>query len=451
MSDPLRTAARLAEEWLASLPERRVFPSGDVSGLDRPLPDEGVDPSAVLEDLARDADGGLVAQPGPRYFGFVTGGSLPAALGADWLASAWDQNSALHVMSPAAATIEEVAGRWCLELLGLPPGASVGFTTGATMANATCLAAARHAVLARAGWDVERDGLIGAPPLAVFGGAEIHASALSALRLVGLGAGTVRVVDADGQGAMQADALAEALAETDGPAIVCAQAGNVNTGAIDPLDDIAAACAERGAWLHVDGAFGLWAAAAPSLRHLVRGAERADSWAVDGHKWLNVPYDSGLAIVADAAVHRAAMGVEAAYLVSGGAAERDGFMYVPEASRRPRGIPVYAALRALGRRGVADLVERCCAHARALAARLDEHPEVTILNDVVLNQALARFGDDDERTRAVVARVQADGTCWLGGTVWHDMAAMRISVSNWSTTANDVERSAAAILEALDA
>ena len=320
----------------------------------------------MIEALARDAAPGLVASPGPRYFGFVTGGALPAALAADWLAAAWDQNAFSAISSPAAAVVEEVACGWLLDLLGLPAESGAGLTTGAQMANVTGLAAARGALLARAGWDVEERGLSGAPPLRVLAGEEAHVTVWRALRLLGVGRAAVEVVPADGQGRMRADALAEALAAGDGAAaIVCAQAGNVNTGAIDPLADIVAAAREHGAWVHVDGAFGLWAAASPALAGLVAGAGDADSWATDGHKWLNVPYDCGVVAVRDRDAHAAAMGMTASYLVRVGDAERSNSDWVPEASRRARGFAVYAALRSLGRDGVAELVERCCALARA--------------------------------------------------------------------------------------
>ena len=445
----IRRAAELAEEHLATLGDRPVGAAigyeDVVAALDEPLPERGEDPVAVLERLAAVAGPGTVANPGPRYFGFVTGGALPAALGADWLTSAWDQNAFSRVSSPAAAAVEAVAERWVLEVLGLPAGAAVGFTTGATMGNFTCLAAARHAVLARAGWDVEADGLTGAPAVRVLVGEHVHASLLLALRYVGLGTGRAVRVPAGG-GAMRADALADALGAGDGPAIVCAQAGEVNTGACDPLDAIADAAAAHGAWVHVDGAFGLWAAAVPSLRHLVRGAERADSWAVDAHKWLNVPYDGGLAIVADPAALRAAMGVSASYLP--GAQGREPLEHVPEMSRRARAVPVYASLRQLGRDGLVAVVERNCALARRAAAGLEALDGAQVLNDVVLNQVLVRFDDDDEATRAAIAAVQRGGEAWLGGTVWEGRAAARISVSNWSTSEEDVDRLVAAFAAA---
>ncbi len=440
-----RRAAELAEEHLATLGERPVRAhisyEDAVAALDEPLPEQGEDAVAVLEHLATVAGPATVANPGPRYFGFVTGGALPAALGADWLATAWDQNAFSRVGSPAAAAIEAVAERWVLEALGLPSTAAVGFATGATTSNFTCIAAARHALLAGVGWDVEERGLAGAPPIRVVVGEHVHASLLLALRYAGLGA-PATIVPADDQGAMRA----EELDLDDRPTLVCAQAGDVGSGASDPLEAIADT--KGGAWLHVDGAFGLWAAASPSLRPLVAGAERADSWAVDAHKWLNVPYDSGLAIVADAAALKGAMGVRASYLPDSGG--REPLDHVPEMSRRARAIPVYAALRSLGRAGVAELVERCCALARRVADAMSDVDGVEVLNDVVLNQVLLRFDDDDAITRAVVDDVQRGGEAWLGGTVWHGRAAVRVSVSNWSTTEEDVDRLAAALTSALE-
>jgi glutamate/tyrosine decarboxylase-like PLP-dependent enzyme len=452
----LETAAAHATQFLRGLAERPVGASAGVeelrARLGGPLPDGPSDPAEVVAQLAKLADDGLVASAGPRFFGFVVGGSLPAALAADWLAAAWDQNAGLFVLGPAAATVEDIAADWLLELLGLPATATTGFVTGGLGANFSGLAAARNAVLAGAGWDVERDGLIGAPPVEVVVGAERHVTIDVALRYLGLGSGRLRVAPADGQGRMDAAALAETLAACQGPTIVCAQAGNVNTGAFDPLPAIIAAAHEQGAWVHVDGAFGLWAAASPALRHLVAGVEGADSVATDAHKWLNVPYDSGIVFVARPEAHRAAFAKTAAYFVPGEGAERDPDAYTPEASRRARGFPVWAALRSLGRAGVAELVERCCGHARRFADLLGAADGVEILNEVVLNQVLVRFtdpgGDSDGRTREVIRRVQEDGTLWLGGTTWHGLAAMRISVSNWSTTTDDVDRSAAAILAA---
>lgn len=455
----LNRAYQHALAFLRTLPDRPVGRPVGVQALRdalaQPLPQEGADPEQVIDDLVRAADAGLVASAGPRYFGFVIGGSLPVTVAADWLTSTWDQNAGLYVSSPAAAVAEEVAGGWMLDVLGLPADCSVGFVTGATMANFTGLAAARYEVLRRAGWDVEQRGLQDAPTVHVVVGDEVHVTALAALGMLGLGRGTPKRAAVDGQGRMRPDALTRVLDECPGPCIVCAQAGNVNTGAFDPLAEIEPLVHGRGAWLHVDGAFGLWGAATPQLRSHVRGVERADSWALDAHKWLNVPYDSGIVIVAHPEPHHAAMSAAASYLIRGGEAERDPFDWVPEFSRRARGFAIYAALRTLGRKGLADLVERCCAGARQMAAQLRRTPGIEILNDVVLNQILVRFhppgnGDSDELTRAVVTRVQHDGTCWAGGTTWHGMAAMRISASNWSTTPADIERSADAIRTAYE-
>ncbi len=456
----LRRTAELATAFLDGLDERRVGGPVDLGALRAamggPLPEVGEDPTAVVEDLARNAEPGLVGSAGPRYFGFVIGGSQPAALAADWLTSTWDQNAAAYVISPAAAVAEEVAHGWLLELLGLPAGTSVGFTTGATMANFTALGAARHAVLRDVGWDVEVRGLFEAPAIHVIVGDEAHVTVFVSLQMLGLGRDRVHRVAADEQGRMRPDALRATLAGLSGPTIVVAQAGNVNTGAFDPLPEIAAAVREHGGWLHVDGAFGLWAAAAPGLRDRIVGLELADSWTTDAHKWLNVPYDSGLVFVRDAPAHRTSMTLGASYYIETDGAERDPFNWVAESSRRARGFPVYAALRSFGRAGLAELIERCCAHARRFEELLAGQPGVTILNDVVLNQVLVRFTPPgevvadgaaaDAFTRDVVTRVQADGTCWLGGTVWHGMSAMRISVSSWATTEADVALSAAAIL-----
>ncbi|HEY2636858.1 MAG TPA: pyridoxal-dependent decarboxylase, partial [Solirubrobacteraceae bacterium] len=451
----LRRAADHAVAHLASLPDRPVGARTDVAALraalDRELPDHGVAPEQVIDDLVADAGPGLNATPGPRFFGFVIGGAQPAALAADWLVGAWDQNAALYVASPAAAVIEEVAAGWALDVLGLPPTASVGFVTGGQMANATCLAAARHAVLARAGWDVEAHGLAGAPPLDVYVGEQAHVTVFAALRLLGLGAGRAVRIAADDQGRMLPEALAAALAAGNGLAIVCAQAGEINTGAFDPLEPIVDAVAAHGAWLHVDGAFGLWAAASPRRAALVRGLERADSWVADAHKWLNVPYDSSLAIVADPAAHVAAMNAAAAYLPASAGGVPDPSSLVPELSRRARGVPVYAALRALGRAGLAELVDRCCDLAAEMAEALAASGRFRIINDVVLNQALAvPEGIAGEDLPRLAAAIQAEGTCWIGPTVHRGTPALRVSVSNWSTTSEDIARSAAAIIAAAD-
>jgi glutamate/tyrosine decarboxylase-like PLP-dependent enzyme len=455
----LHRTAELAGGFLDRLPDRPVSQPVDLAALRAsmggPLPEAPGDPEAVIEALARDAEPGLVGTAGPRYFGFVIGGGVPAALAADWLSSAWDQNAAMYVMSPAAAVAEEVAGRWLLELFGLPEGSSVGFSTGATMATFTALAAGRHRVLERAGWNVEEDGYVGAPAIEVVVGDEAHATIFVSLQMLGLGRGRVHRVAADEQGRMRPDALRETLARLDGPIIVCAQAGNVNTGAFDPMDPIVAAVrGQPNAWLHVDGAFGLWAAATPSLHGHVVGLAGADSWTTDAHKWLNVPYDSGIVVCRDTAAHHAAMTFGAAYYIETSGAERDPYNWVAESSRRARGFPIYAALRSLGRQGLAEMIDHCCTLARRMADRLRAAPDVAILNDVVLNQVLVRFsppgGADstatDDFTRRVIAAVQADGTCWAGGTTWHGMAAMRISVSNWSTTEADADLSVDAML-----
>jgi len=455
----LHETADLAADFLESLPDRPVGLPQDVASLRRTLggdlPDGPQDPSTVIANLARDADPGIVASAGPRYFGFVIGGGVPAALSADWLASAWDQNGFAYVMSPAGSVVEETAARWLLDLWGLPAEASVGFVTGVTMANFTALAAARHAVLERAGWNAETQGYVGAPEITVVTGAEAHSTVSASLQMLFLGRDRVIRVPADGQGRMDAAALAATLEGLDGPTIVCAQAGNVNTGAFDPFEPIVEAVGRRpNAWLHVDGAFGLWAGASASLRHLVEGIDGADSWATDGHKWLNVPYDSGIVAVRDPAAHTAAVALGAAYLIAATAGERDGGNWVPDSSRRARGFAIYAALASLGRSGVEDLVDRCCRLAGRMADALRGSEGVTVLNDVVLNQVLVRFSpgpgasdaEIDEFTRAVIAAVQRDGTCWLGGTTWHGMAAMRISVSNWMTTEPDIDVSAEAIL-----
>jgi glutamate/tyrosine decarboxylase-like PLP-dependent enzyme len=449
--DVLADAARLGRDFVDGLPDRHVGATATAdelhARLSRPLTDGGEDPRTVIAQLARDVEPGLIASAGPRYFGFVVGGALPTAVAADWLTSAWDQNAGGLPVAPALVVAEEVAAGWVLELLGLPATSGVGFVTGCQMAHVTCLAAARHAVLAAAGWNVEADGLQGAPGLRVVAGAHAHVTIARACRLLGLGADRVRVVPTDGEGRMLPAELEAALGEHDGPQIVCAQAGDVNSGAFDPLAEIVAICRERGAWCHVDGAFGLWAAVSPSRRGLLDGHAGADSWATDGHKWLNVPYDCGIAIVADPARQLGAMSMSADYIPANDAVPW-GVESTPEFSRRARGIPLYAALRALGRDGVTDLVDRCCEHARLMAERLAAAEGVEVLNDVVLNQVLVRFGDDDAHTQAVIDEVQREGTCWASGSRWHGRTVMRISVVGWQTTAADAERSAAAILVA---
>lgn len=445
MKDLLFDAAVRAMRFLEENAEARVAPGAqavqDLAALRGPLPDEG---AAALEVLATmDALGAPAAtrNTGPRYFGFVTGGTLPAAIAANWLATAWDQNAAMHVMSPVASVLEDVALRWVAEALRLPSTGGV-FTTGATMANFTCLAAARHAVLANAGWDVERDGLFGAPPITVIVGEEAHATLFKSLAMLGLGRDRVVRVPVDEQGRMRADALPPL--DTAAPTIVCLQAGNVNSGAFDPAAAIIARLGERAnCWVHVDGAFGIWALASPEHAALATGYDLADSWATDGHKWLNVSYDCGIALVRDANALRGAMAISAAYLMAG-SVEREGMHWGPESSRKARGIEVWAALRSLGRSGLADMIARCCRHAARFAERLRE-AGFEVCNDVQLNQVVVSFGTD-ETTRQVIAGVQEDGTCWCGGTAWKGRAAMRISVSSWATTDADVERSVAAMI-----
>jgi len=459
----LRRAAELATAFLRSLPERPVRVDEDIAGLRAalcgPLPEQGEDPITVIEALARDAEPGIVATAGPRYFGFVIGGGIPAAVAADWLTSAWDQNAALYVAGPAASVVEEAVGAWLIDLFGLPQASSYGLVTGGQMANFTCLAAARHAVLARDGWNVESDGLFGAPQIEVVISAEAHATLHAALQYLGLGRDRVHVVATDPQGRMRSDAFSAELAgiPRGAPLIVCLQAGNADSGAFDPLAEIIEHTRRRpGAWVHVDGAFGLWARASPQTAPLLEGVERADSWATDAHKWLNVPYDSGIAFVAQPAAHAAALSLpRAAYLHYATTARRDEVDWVPELSRRARGFAIYAALRTLGRAGVRAMVERACFVARRIAAGLAAAPDVEILNDVVLNQVLVRFkvpGGEaaaaDAFTRGVIRGVQEEGTIWLAGTTWHDMAAMRISVSNWGTGREEADLAVDAILRA---
>jgi glutamate/tyrosine decarboxylase-like PLP-dependent enzyme len=449
----LHRTADIAAEYLDSLPERPVRAQASLdelqAALDLPLEDDPVPALRVIEELAAAADPGLVQIQSPRYYGFVIGGGLDSAIAADWLTSVWDQNGGGYPAGPSASVVEEVACRWLLDLLGLPADAGVGLTTGCQMAHFTCLAAARHRVLAEAGWDVEQDGLFGAPPIRVLLGAKSHTTVFASLRMLGLGGGRVELVDSDDQGRMRTPALAAALGSGDGPAIVIAQVGEVNTGAIDAMPQVVELAREHGAWCHVDGAFGLWAAASPALRGLVEGAADADSWATDAHKLLNVPYDCGVAIVRDREAHAAAMNsfAGAEYIPPPEHGERYQSEWVPEFSRRARGFTVYAALRELGRSGVAELVERCCAHARLMAELLGDDHGVTVLNDVAFNQVLVRFGRGGANvTDEVLARVQREGTCWMSGTEWDGEPAMRISVCNWRTTEDDVRRSARAIL-----
>ena len=444
-----RRAAAIASAYRASVVERPVAPEVDLdalrAGFGGPLPVEGSAPPDVLDALVAAAEPGLVATVGPRYFGFVIGGALDAATAADIVAAGWDQNGFAPVMSPAALIAEEAAGTWLKELLRIPTGASVGFVTGAQQANTVGLAAARHRVLDEVGWDVERHGLIGAPPVRVVAGEERHATIDRSLRLLGLGDGTLEPVAADGNGAIDVVDLQRVLATRPaGPTIVCLQAGNVNTGAVDDLRGACTVARDHGAWVHVDGAFGLWAAASPTTGHLVDGVELADSWGCDGHKWLNVPYDSGYAFCAHPEVHAAAIRYVAPYLVGSGAPVPTLADLTLDSSRRARGFSTWAAIRQLGSSGIGELVERCCRLARRFADGLAAGG-AEIANDVVLNQVLAGFGDD-ARTDAVIDAVQRDGTCWLGGTTWRGRRLMRVSISNATTTDTDVDRSVAAIL-----
>jgi len=440
--DLFESAEKRAVEYLKGIRNRRVFP--DAAAIEKMhrlgggMPVEGETAHDVLRLLDEFGSPATVALSGGRYFGFVNGGSLPAAVAANWLAGVWDQNVCLRVMSPVGAYLEEVCIGWLREIFNFPATTGAGFVTGATMANFTGLLAARHAVLQKTGWNVERDGLFGAPPISVIVGDEVHASLLRALMLIGLGHERVIRVPADGQGRM----IAARLPRIAGPAIVCIQAGNVNTGASDPASEICDAAHESGAWVHVDGAFGLWAAAAPSRAHLMQGFNKADSWSTDCHKWLNVPYDSGLVFVREAKVLEEALSFSAAYLHADD--QREPMRFTPDMSRRARGVEVWAALRSLGKRGLAEMIERTCRHASTFAARLSA-AGCEILNEVVLNQVLVSFGSDEE-TRRVITAVQEEGTCWCGGTVWHGRAAMRISVSSWATTDEDVDKSAGAIL-----
>ena len=442
MDELLTDACARAGRYLSGIQARRVAPDSEsvvrLAVFHEPVPDGPCDPLQVLSLLDEVGSGATVASTGGRYFGFVTGGTLPVALAANWLAGAWDQNAALGVMSPVAAALEEVVLGWLRDLLGLPLSCGAGFVTGATMANLSCLAAARHALLDRAGWNVEDDGLFGAPPLTVIVGDEVHVSLLKALSLLGLGRSRVVRIPADGQGRMRPEALPPLNDRT----IVCVQAGNVNTGAFDPVEEICACARQSNAWVHVDGAFGLWAAAAPERAHLTAGLREADSWATDCHKWLNVPYDSGLAFVRDPRHLRAAMAVNAAYLQT--RESREPSQYTPEASRRARAVEVWAVLRSLGRQGLAGMIERSCRLAARFAARFTE-AGYPILNEVVLNQVLVSFGDA-ETTRRIISELQKEGTCWCGATEWRGQAAMRISVSCWATTEADIDQSAAAIL-----
>ena len=443
MRELLQDAAQRAIRYLEGLNSRGVGPTPEavakLTALDQPLPEQPGDPELVLKQLDEICSPATMAMAGPRFFGFVIGGSLPVTLAANWLAGAWDQNSAYYNAMPATSYLEQIAQGWILDLFGLPPECEGAFVTGATMANFTALAAARHAVLTRIGWNVEADGLFNAPPITVVVGAEAHPSLIKSLGMLGLGRSRTVKVPTDSQGRLNA----KALPALSGPTIVCVQAGNVNTGAFDPIAEICAVAHRQGAWVHVDGAFGLWAMAVPSMAQLTAGIDQADSWATDFHKWLNVPYDSGLALVRDADALCAAMAVTAEYLPTD-SPFRNPSDFVPELSRRARGVEVWAALQTLGRSGVADLIDRNCRQARRFAEGL-QSAGYEVLNDVVLNQVLVAFGDA-EQTHRVISGIQSDGTSWCGGTVWHGRTAMRISVSSWATTDEDVERSLEAMV-----
>ncbi|HYM79717.1 MAG TPA: aminotransferase class V-fold PLP-dependent enzyme [Candidatus Dormibacteraeota bacterium] len=443
MKELLTATAERAARYIAGINDRSVVPTAEalarLQSLGGPLPEAPSDPAqllALLDDVGSPA---TVATTGGRYFGFVIGGTLPASLAANWLAGAWDQNAAMQVMSPVAARLEEIVQSWILDLIGVPPGSGAGFVTGTTMANFSGLAAARSALLQRAGWNIEENGMFGAPPIRVVVGQEVHVSVLRALTMLGLGRSRVVIVPADGQGRMRAGALPTLDQHT----VVCIQAGNVNTGAFDPAKEICARAREAGAWVHVDGAFGPWAAVSPTYAPLVNGISDADSWAIDCHKWLNVPYDSGIVVVREPDhLRRALSWGSAAYLTQGSG--REPWQFTPDASRRARGVELWAAMRSLGRSGLREMIERNCRQARLFAERL-RAAGFTVLNDVVLNQVLVSFGSPEE-TRRVIADIQADGTCWCGGTVWQGHTAMRISVSCWATTDDDVERSVAAMI-----
>lgn len=458
----LRTAAEQALDWLAGLDERPVGARSSAEELcrrlTRALTDEGLDAATVVEELARDVAPGLHACAGPRFFAWVIGGATPASLAADWLTSAWDQNAGMFAVSPAAAIVEEVCGAWLKDLLRLPPEASFALVTGCQAAHTTCLAAARHGLLAREGWDVEALGLCGAPPVRILSSSEMHATVARAARLLGLGARSVELIPADETGTLAPGALKAALKERDGPTVVVLQAGDLNLGRFDDFRTLVPIAHDAGAWVHVDGAFGLWAAVSERRRHLLEGVERCDSWATDAHKWLNVPYDSGLAFVADRHTHAAAMTQRASYLVDGGAA-RDPLDFNPEFSRRARGFPIYAALRELGRKGLEALVDRTSDHCRALAYGIGALPDAERLSDPEINQALVRFRDPRPgateqdhaaRTDRVIAAVNTSGEAFFGGVNWRGKRAMRISVCNWRTTDADVARTVAAIGKALE-
>lgn len=460
--DTLNVAFDRAISHLEHLDESSVAATADAAGLrahlDKPLAQAGVPPHQVIEELVRDVEGGLLGSAGGRFFGWVIGGALPAAVAADWLTSAWQQNAALYACSPAAAVVEETVGTWLKDILGLPPPASFALVTGCQMAHVTCLAAARHALLSRHGRDVESQGLYGAPPIRILSSKERHGSFERAVRLLGFGQAHINLLPVDDHCRLLPDALEEELSKTDGaPTLVLLQAGDINIGAYDSFETLIPIAKRYGAWVHVDGAFGLWAAASPRLRYLVRGIEEADSWATDGHKWLNVPFDSGFAFVADPEAHRASLSLRASYLTHAADA-RDQMDWNPEWSRRARAFPAYAALRQLGRDGIADLIERCCRHAVAIVTGIGEQPGVEVMWKPVINQGLVRFldqrtgateEDHDRRTDEVIAAILKTGEAFFGGTTWRGRRAMRVSVCNWQTSEQDVERVVRAIASVL--
>ncbi|WP_066726299.1 MULTISPECIES: pyridoxal phosphate-dependent decarboxylase family protein [Sphingomonas] len=457
----LAVAYRAAEHWLASVADRSIGTTSSMAELrerlGRPLADLGVPAAKVIDELVQDTDGGLLGSGSGRFFGWVIGGTLPSALAADWLVSAWDQNAAIHACSPAEAIIEEVTGEWLKELFGLPEEASFAFVTGTQAAHVTCLAAARHRLLDRAGWNVEVDGLVGAPSLRVLTGSERHGSVDRAVRMLGLGTHCMETLPCDSQGRIVPEALDDALSRSAMPTIVVLQAGDLNIGAFDPFAELVPIAKRHGAWVHVDGAFGLWVQACPTYRHLAAGIELADSWTNDGHKWLNTPFDCGYAIVRDAQAHRAAFSFEASYAQSSNSA-RDQIEWNPEWSRRGRALPTYAALRELGRDGVSKLIARSCDHARALVAGIGALPGARVEWLPTINQGLVRFldpaansgsADHDRRTDEVIARVAAAGVAFFSGTTWRGMRCMRVSVCNWRTDAQDVELTVDAVRQAL--
>jgi len=458
----LQRAAELALSYLGSLDAAPVCSTAPLAELrrrfSRPLPDQGVDPVTVIDELARDAAGGLLGNAGGRFYGWVIGAGLPSALAADWLTATWDQNAGLYACGPAAAVVEEVCGAWLKDLLGLPTSASFALVTGCQMAHVTCLAAARHAVLTRAGWDVNRDGLAGAPSIRVLTSSEVHGTTTRAAKLLGLGTANISVLPSDSASQLRPEVLRDALADGSGrPTIVVLQAGDVNCGAFDPFPELIALASDAEAWVHIDGAMGLWCNAVPGLRYLLEGAELADSWATDGHKWLNVPYDCGYAFVAHPEHHRAAMEHHASYLVHADDV-RDQLDWGPDHSRRARGFATYAALRELGRSGVADLIARCCRHAHDIVTRIGALPNARVICVPQINQGLVRFydarpgateEDHDKRTDDVMAAINATGEAFFTGTTWRGKRCMRVSVSSWRTTAEDGNRAVAAAERAL--